>query len=150
MFIRLVSIWLLAFTILWLELLTITDLSIVHGIIFILPCIILMLFKCWSKLVAKKQAELISAKLNEELVKLVWRSFAQLPNGFSSSPTQKYLVATSASLQVNLPSIANIFHKLRSRCIFIQNWFYSIKCQKRIISFLQHICNVVWCNPLQR
>ena len=142
-------------SLLWLELkycmslLTISDLSIVHGIIFILPCIILMLFKCWSKLVAKKQAELISAKLNEELVKLVWRSFAHVPNGFSS-PTQKYLVATSASLQVNLPSIANIFHKLRSRCIFIQNWFYSIKCQKRIISFLQHICNVVWCNPLQR
>ena len=54
-----------------MSLLALADLSIVHGIIFILPCIILMLFKCWSKLVAKKQAELISAKLNEELVKLV-------------------------------------------------------------------------------
>ena len=47
------------------------DLSIVHGIIFILPCVILSLFKLWTKLVAKRQAELISRKLNEELVKLV-------------------------------------------------------------------------------
>ena len=48
------------------------DLSIVHGIIFILPCIILSLFKLWTKIVAKSQAEIISRKLNEELVKLVW------------------------------------------------------------------------------
>ena len=47
------------------------DLSIVHGIIFILPCIILTLFKLWTKVVAKRQAEIISRKLNEELVKLV-------------------------------------------------------------------------------
>ena len=47
------------------------DLSIVHGLIFIVPCIILTLFKLWTKLVAKTQAEIISRKLNEELVKLV-------------------------------------------------------------------------------
>ena len=47
------------------------DLSIVHGIIFILPCIIFTLFKCWTKIVAKRQAELITRQLNEELVKLV-------------------------------------------------------------------------------
>ena len=47
------------------------DLGIVHGIIFILPCIIFTLFKLWTKIVAKSQAELISRKLNEELVKLV-------------------------------------------------------------------------------
>ena len=50
------------------------DLSIVHGIIFILPCIIFTLFKCWTKIVAKRQAELITRQLNEELVKLVWIS----------------------------------------------------------------------------
>ena len=48
------------------------DLSLVHAIIFILPCIILALFKLWTKLVAKRQAEIITRKLNEELVKLVW------------------------------------------------------------------------------
>ncbi len=47
------------------------DLSVVHGIIFILPCIILTLFKLWTKMVTKRQAEIISRKLNEELVKLV-------------------------------------------------------------------------------
>ncbi len=47
------------------------DLGIVHGIIFILPCIILTLFKLWTKIVTKKQAEIISRQLNEELVKLV-------------------------------------------------------------------------------
>ena len=47
------------------------DLSLVHGIIFILPCTILGLFKLWTKVVAKRQAEIISRKLNEELVKLV-------------------------------------------------------------------------------
>ena len=47
------------------------DLSVVHGIIFILPCIILTLFRIWTKLVAKSQAEIISRKLNEEFVKLV-------------------------------------------------------------------------------
>ena len=49
------------------------DLSLVHAIIFILPCIILMLFKLWTKVVAKSQAEIITRKLNEELVKLVWQ-----------------------------------------------------------------------------
>ena len=48
------------------------DLSLVHAIIFILPCIILALFKLWTKIVAKRQAEIITRKLNEELVKLVW------------------------------------------------------------------------------
>ena len=47
------------------------DLSVVHGIIFILPCVILTLFRIWTKLVAKSQAEIISRKLNEEFVKLV-------------------------------------------------------------------------------
>jgi hypothetical protein len=47
------------------------DLSIVHGIIFILPCIILTLFKLWTKVVAKSQAEIISRRLNEELIKMV-------------------------------------------------------------------------------
>ena len=47
------------------------DLGIVHGIIFILPCIILTLFKLWTKLVAKRQAEIITQKLNEEFVKMV-------------------------------------------------------------------------------
>jgi hypothetical protein len=47
------------------------DLGLVHAIIFILPCIILTLFKLWTKLVAKRQAEIITRKLNEELVKLV-------------------------------------------------------------------------------
>ena len=47
------------------------DISIMHSLIFILPCIILTLFKLWTKLVAKSQAEIISRKLNEELVKLV-------------------------------------------------------------------------------
>ncbi len=47
------------------------DLGVVHALIFILPCLILTLFKLWTKLVAKSQAEIISRKLNEELVKLV-------------------------------------------------------------------------------
>jgi hypothetical protein len=47
------------------------DLGLVHAIIFILPCIIITLFKIWTKLVAKRQAEIITKKLNEELVKLV-------------------------------------------------------------------------------
>ena len=47
------------------------DLSLVHAIIFILPCIIITLFKLWTKIVAKRQAEIITRKLNEELVKLV-------------------------------------------------------------------------------
>lgn len=47
------------------------DLNVLHGIVFILPCIILTLFKLWTKIVAKRQAELISKKLNEELIKLV-------------------------------------------------------------------------------
>ena len=56
------------------------DLSIVHGIIFVLPCIILALFKLWTKIVAKSQAEIITRKLNEELVKLV-----------QSEPTAAYI-----------------------------------------------------------
>lgn len=47
------------------------DLGLVHAIIFILPCIIITLFKIWTRLVAKRQAEIITKKLNEELVKLV-------------------------------------------------------------------------------
>jgi len=47
------------------------DLELAYAIIFILPCIIVSLFKLWTKLVAKSQAEFISKKLNEELVKLV-------------------------------------------------------------------------------
>ncbi len=47
------------------------DLGVAHAFIFILPCVILSLFKLWTKLVAKRQAEIISRKLNEELVKLV-------------------------------------------------------------------------------
>ena len=135
-----------------MSLLTISDLSIVHGIIFILPCIILMLFKCWSKLVAKKQAELISAKLNEELVKLVWRSFAHTITKWLLITYSKILgcYKPSASSESTLNLQISFICKLRSRCIFIQNWFYSIKCEKRIISFLLHICNVAWCNPLQR
>ena len=47
------------------------DLSVVHGIIFILPCVIFSLFKLWTKLVAKRQAEIITQKLNEKFVKMV-------------------------------------------------------------------------------
>jgi len=47
------------------------DLELVHAFIFIVPCVLLSLFKIWTKLVAKSQAEIISKKLNEELVKLV-------------------------------------------------------------------------------
>lgn len=47
------------------------DLGIVHAFIFILPCVIISLFKLWTKLVAKSQAEILSKRLNEELVKLV-------------------------------------------------------------------------------
>ena len=48
------------------------DLSLVHGLIFIVPCIILSLFKLWTKIIAKTQAEILSRKLNEEFIKLVW------------------------------------------------------------------------------
>ena len=47
------------------------DLGLAHAMIFILPCVILSLFKIWTKLVMKSQAEIITTKLNEELVKLV-------------------------------------------------------------------------------
>ena len=47
------------------------DIGIVHSLIFILPCVIIGLFKLWTKVVAKSQAEIISRKLNEEFVKLV-------------------------------------------------------------------------------
>ena len=47
------------------------DIKIVHAFIFIIPCMLITLFKIWTKLVAKSQAEIISRKLNEELVKLV-------------------------------------------------------------------------------
>ena len=68
------------------------DLELVHAFIFIVPCVLFSLFKVrvilvsswiffkykmspifqiWTKLVAKSQAEIISKKLNEELVKLV-------------------------------------------------------------------------------
>jgi hypothetical protein len=43
----------------------------VHAFIFVIPCVLVSLFKIWTKLVAKSQAEIISRKLNEELVKLV-------------------------------------------------------------------------------
>lgn len=47
------------------------DLGVAHAFIFVLPCVILTLFKLWTKVVAKRQAEIITTKLNEELVKLV-------------------------------------------------------------------------------
>ena len=47
------------------------DIKLVHAFIFIIPCMLITLFKIWTKLVAKSQAEIISRKLNEELVKLV-------------------------------------------------------------------------------
>ena len=47
------------------------DVKLVHAFIFIIPCVLVSLFKIWTKLVAKSQAEIISRKLNEELVKLV-------------------------------------------------------------------------------
>ena len=47
------------------------DLGLVHAMIFILPCLIISLFKIWTKLVMKSQAENITKQLNEELVKLV-------------------------------------------------------------------------------
>ena len=51
------------------------DVKLVHAFIFIIPCVLVSLFKIWTKLVAKSQAEIISRKLNEELVKLVWIMF---------------------------------------------------------------------------
>jgi len=47
------------------------DVKLVHALIFIIPCILLSLFKLWTKLVEQSQAEILSKKLNEELVKLV-------------------------------------------------------------------------------
>ena len=62
------------------------DVELVHAFIFIIPCLLITLFKVnpktwfyffylifqiWTKLVAKSQAEILSKKLNEELVKLV-------------------------------------------------------------------------------
>jgi len=47
------------------------DVQLVHAFIFIIPCVLISLFKLWTKLVAKSQAEIISKKLNQELVKLV-------------------------------------------------------------------------------
>ena len=47
------------------------DIKLVHAFIFIIPCVLVSLFKIWTKLVARSQAEIISRKLNEELVKLV-------------------------------------------------------------------------------
>jgi len=47
------------------------DVKLTHAFIFIVPCVLISLFKLWTKIVAKSQAEIISRKLNEELVKLV-------------------------------------------------------------------------------
>ena len=64
------------------------DVKLTHAFIFIVPCVLISLFKVkkihlnpaeiihltlqlWTKIVAKSQAEIISRKLNEELVKLV-------------------------------------------------------------------------------
>ena len=47
------------------------DVQLVHAFIFIIPCVLISLFKIWTKLVAKSQAEIISRQLNRELVKLV-------------------------------------------------------------------------------
>ena len=47
------------------------DIKLVHAFIFVIPCMLLTLFKIWTKLVAKSQAEILTKKLNEELVKLV-------------------------------------------------------------------------------
>jgi len=47
------------------------DVKLAHAFIFVIPCVIISLFKIWTKLVAKSQAEIISKRLNEELVKLV-------------------------------------------------------------------------------
>jgi hypothetical protein len=47
------------------------DIKLVHAFIFVIPCLLATLFKVWTKLVAKSQAEIISRRLNEELVKLV-------------------------------------------------------------------------------
>jgi len=47
------------------------DVQLVHAFIFIIPCVLISLFKIWTKLVAKSQAEIISRQLNQELVKLV-------------------------------------------------------------------------------
>jgi len=47
------------------------DVKLVHAFIFIIPCILISLIKIWTKLVTKSQAEILSKRLNEELVKLV-------------------------------------------------------------------------------
>jgi len=47
------------------------DVQLVHAFIFIIPCVLISLFKIWTKLVAKSQAEIISRNLNQELAKLV-------------------------------------------------------------------------------
>jgi len=47
------------------------DIKLVHAFLFIIPCLLISLFKIWTKLVAQSQAEIISRRLNEELVKLV-------------------------------------------------------------------------------
>jgi len=47
------------------------DVKLVHAFIFLIPCVLISLIKIWTKLVAKSQAEIISRRLNEELVKLV-------------------------------------------------------------------------------
>jgi len=47
------------------------DVKLVHALIFIVPCVLISLFKIWTKLIAQSQAEILSKKLNEELVKLV-------------------------------------------------------------------------------
>jgi len=46
------------------------DIKLVHAFLFIIPCLLISLFKIWTKL-AQSQAEIISRRLNEELVKLV-------------------------------------------------------------------------------
>jgi len=47
------------------------DIKLVHAFIFVIPCVLASLFKIWTRLVAKSQAEIISRQLNEELVKMV-------------------------------------------------------------------------------
>jgi hypothetical protein len=47
------------------------DIKLVHAFIFVIPCVLASLFKIWTKLVAKSQAEIISRQLNEELIKMV-------------------------------------------------------------------------------
>ena len=48
------------------------DIELAHAFLVIIPCFLIILYRIWTKVVAKNQAKMLSEQLNEEFNKLAW------------------------------------------------------------------------------